>query len=258
LFAVALIELATSAEEEASVLARELGVNAYDLRLHLSGMLPAVIMTTPDADAADVVLRAVRQRGHGAVACDLRRLVPSTSMVSVRHFALDDAGMRADVGPGEVLPYGVIQAFVHAAHPELHRMLGYEHVYVSPRQGVVRRETMTSEHDASQSLYIFRADSETPWIMREREAHYAALGPGCGPVQHQNFLAAIRILRARAPNAYFDDRLAVHPRSPEHFTLSLGRPDGGALPWADHGADLAAYLLALWAASKAAGDPYRS
>jgi hypothetical protein len=258
LFAVAIIELATSAEAEASVLAQELRANAYDLRLRLSGILPAVVVMTPDTNEAEAVLRAVRLRGHSAVACDLKCLVPSTSMVSVHHFALDDAGMRADVGAGDVLPYGAIQALVHAAHPELHRMLGYEHVYVSPRQGAVRRETMTSEHDASQSLYIFRADGETPWIMREREAHYSALGHACGPVQHQNFLAAIRALRARAPNAYFDDRLALHPRSPEHFTLSLGRPDGGALPWADHGADLAAHLLALWAACKAAGDPYRS
>jgi hypothetical protein len=257
-FAVAITELATSVEEEASVLAAEVGVSAYDLRLRLTGILPAVVMMTSDSEEAGTVLRAIRSRGHGAVSCDLRSVIPSTSMVSVRHFILDEVGLHAGRGSGEVLPYGRIQALVHAAHPELHQVIGHELVYVGPREGVRRRETITNEHDAPQSLYVFRVDGETPWIVREREAHYGSLGAAEGPVQHQNFLGAIRALRARVPQAYFDDRFAVHPRSPEHFTRSFGRPDAGALSWADHGADLGAHLLALWFAYKAAGSPYRS
>jgi hypothetical protein len=125
---------------------------------------------------------------------------------------------------------------------------------VNPRRGVRRIETLTNEHDFPQSLYIFRGDGETPWILHEREAHYAPIGAGEGPVQHVNFLGAIRALRARAPHAYFDDRLVLHLRSPEHFTRSFGRPDGGTSPWADHGADLGAQLLALWFASKAVAE----
>jgi hypothetical protein len=257
MFAVAIIELATSVEEEASVLAGEVRSSAYDLRMRLAGLLPAIVLLTSDASEANAVLRGIRLRGHGVVGCDLNRLIPSTSMVPMHHFVLDDAGMRADRESRDVLPYKSIQSLLHAAHPELHQVIGHEMVYAGPRQGMKRQETITSEHDAPQSLYVFRNDGETPWILREREAHYDALGALAGPVQHQNFLAAIHVLRARAPHAHFDDRLAVHPRSPEHFTRSFGRPDGEATPWADHGADLAAHLLATWFALEAP-SAYRS
>ncbi|MDP9002927.1 MAG: hypothetical protein M3O46_22785 [Myxococcota bacterium] len=257
MFAVAIIELATSAEEEASVLASIVHASAYDLRVRLAGLMPAVVLTTPERDEAAAVLHGVRQRGHGAVGCDLRALIPSTAMVPMRHFVLEDGGMRSDRESAEVLPYSRIHALLHAAHPELHRVIGHEMVFVSPRRGVARMETITNEHAAPQSLYIFRNDEETPWIMREHEARYDAVGTVAGPVQHQNFLAAIHALRARAPHAHFDDRLALHPRSPAHFTRGFGPHDIEASPWADHGADLAAHLLALWFALKAPG-PYRS
>jgi hypothetical protein len=152
--------------------------------------------------------------------------------------------------------YRSIQSLVHAAHPELHQVIGHEMVFRG-RGGMARIETLTNEHDAQQSLYIFRNDVGLPWILREQDAHYSALGPALGFVQRQNFLVAIGMLRARAPRAHFDDRLAVHPRSPQHFERSFGRPDGGASPWADHGADLAAQLLALWF-SHGSSSPYRS
>jgi hypothetical protein len=259
MFAVALVELATSPEEAATFLAHEVGLSPYDLRLRFAGGLPAVVLLTPHAAAAESALRAMRARGHGAVVCDLKNVVPSTSMVAMRHFAFDDEAMCADRGSPEVLPYRNIQLFVHAAHPEVHQVIDHELVYVSPREGVRRREKVTSEHENSQSLYIFRNDGEKPWILRQHDAQYAALGEAFGPVQQLNFIATIGALRARAPHAHFDDRLVLRPRSPEHFGRSFGHPADRreGLPWADHGADLAAHLLATWFGSKGA-DPYRS
>ena len=265
MFVVAIAELAPSGEleeEEISALARELGVGAYDVRLRLAAGLPAVVFTSAEEGAAHAVLEAIRRRGHGALACDLRDVVAGPSMVPVRHFALDGESIRADRASPEVLRYANVLALVHVANRELHYVIGHERVFVGPREGVVRRETLTAEHDAPHSLYIFPADAGTPWLLREREAHYGALGAAAGPVQHLNFLRTIGVLRARAPQACFDDRLAGHQRSPEHITRSFGRPGGGEGPWADHGADLAAHLLARWFATKTlssgVGGPYRS
>jgi hypothetical protein len=265
MFVVAIAELASSGEageEDVSALARDLGMGAYDVRLRLAGGLPAVILTMADEAAAHAALEAVRRRGHGALVCDLRDVVQGPSMVPVRHFVLDDGSIRADRASPDVLRYASILALVHVANRELHYVIGHERVFVGPREGVMRRETLTAEHDAPHSLYIFPADGGTPWLLREREAHYAALGAAAGPVQHLNFLATIGALRARAPRACFDARLAGHQRSPGHITRSFGRPDGGAGPWADHDADLAAHLLARWFAQKTlssgADGPYRS
>jgi hypothetical protein len=259
---VAVAELASSDEEEISALAHDLGLAAYDVRLRFAGGLPAVVFTTGDEAAAHAVLEAVRRRGHGALLCDLRDVVAGPAMVPVRHFVLDDESIRADRASPDVLRYASIVALVHVAHRELHYVIGHERVFVGPREGVMRRETLTAEHDAPHRLYIFPADGGAPWLLREREAHYGALGAAAGPVQHLNFLATINALRARAPRACFDDRLAGRQRSPGHFTRSFGRPDGAAGPWADHDADLAAHLLARWFASRAlpnGGDgPYRS
>ncbi len=257
MFAVAIVELGTPAGDEAEALAASVRLAVYDLRLRLAGPLPAIVLVTPRRDEALAVLRGLRQRGHGAVGCDLRNVVPGTAMIGIRHFVLEAAGLRADVDSSDVLPYARMQTLVHATHPEIHQVITHEQVYVGPREGTARRETITSQHDATQSLTLYRDDGATPWILREREGHYGALGPALGPVRHRNFLAVIAALRARAPHLHFDNRLALHPRSPQHFSRSFGQPDGGATAWADHGADLYAYLLALWFAGRP-GGPYRS
>jgi hypothetical protein len=178
-------------------------------------------------------------------------------MIAVRRFVFGQNALRADRAEPDEMPYGRIRALVHVVHDELRNVIGHEMVYVGPREGVARREIVTGEHDSSHSLYIFPSEGPTPWILRERDAHYGALGSAMGPVRHMNFMATIAAIRARAPSAHFDDRLAEHPRSPTHYTRSYGRPEGESSPWADHGADLNAHLLAAWL-SRAVGGPYRS
>ena len=126
--------------------------------------------------AAAAAWQVVRSRGHGALLVDLRDVVPGTSMLPVRRFVLEGEGLRADQNAPEVLPYRRMQVLVHVAHSEVRQIIGHEMVYVGPREGVQRRETVTQEHDAHESLYIFRNDGGQPWIVRERDAHYAALG----------------------------------------------------------------------------------
>jgi len=227
------------------------------VRMRLAAGLPAVLMTTADGDAAHAAARAIAARGHGALVCDTRDVVPGPSMIPVRHFVLGEDALRAERAEPDELPYRRMRVLVHVAHREIRHVIGHEMVYVGPREGVARREVVSDEHDSPHSLYIFPSDGTTPWIVREREAHYAALGAAVGPSRHMNFLAAIAAIRARAPAAHFDDRLAAHPRSPAHYTRSYGRPEGESSPWADHGADLAAHLLATWLSQKSS-DPYRS
>ncbi len=197
MFVVALAEMGPSEESELSAIAGEVHLTAYDLRIRVAAGLPAVVLSTADRDEASRVLQWMRDRGHGALVCDVRSVIPGTAMVPVRHFALEDDGLRADRASPDVLPYRQMRVLVHVAHTEQLRVVGHELVYVSPRQGVRRQETVTQEHDSTQSLYIFRGDGERPFILRERDAHYGALGAAAGPVQHLNFLATIAALRRR-------------------------------------------------------------
>jgi hypothetical protein len=257
MFVVAIAELGSSSEDDAGAVAREVGANAYDVRMRLAAGLPAVVMTTADEEAAWTAARSIGGLGHGALVCDTRNVVPGPSMVAVRHFVFGEDALRADRAEPDEMPYRQIRVLVHVAHDELRNVVGHEMVYVGPREGVARREVVTGEHDSPHSLYVFASEGRTPWILREREAHYVGLGKAMGPVRHLNFLATIAAIRARAPSAHFDARLAEHPRSPTHYTRSYGRPEGESSPWADHGADLNAHLLAAWL-SRPSGGPYRS
>ncbi|HEY4015942.1 MAG TPA: hypothetical protein VGM06_21545 [Polyangiaceae bacterium] len=257
MFVVAIAELVSPTEDDMTAIAAAIGASTYDVRMRLAAGVPAVLMTTSDEAAARATAQAIGARGHGAIVCDSRDVVPGPAMVPVRHFVLGEDALRADRAQPDELPYRQMRVLVHVAHRELRHVIGHEMVYVGPREGMARREVITDEHDSPHSLYIFPSDGTTPWILREREAHYTALGAAAGPARHMNFLATIAALRARAPIAHFDDRFATHPRSPSHYTRSYGHPEGESSPWADHDADLAAHLLARWL-SRTSSDPYRS
>ncbi len=250
--AVAVAQLGSTPAEEAEALAPEVGASSYDLRLKLAGLLPAVVLRTPDHEQAISVLLGLRRRGHGAVACDLSAVVPSTAMVAVRRFAFEPDALRADEASEERLPYADMHALIHAVHVTEHDLLEV-HRETSVRGSVSLRETMRREEAPLHALYIFPGDGGTPWILHESEARYAGLPGPRLPTQHQSFLATIRALRERAPGAPFDERLAEHPRPPSHFTHAFRRADTPETRWDDHGADLVAHLLALWFAQRQGG-----
>src|SRR6185436_10303810 len=89
--------------------------------------------------------------------------------------------------------------------------------------------TRTTEH--TQALYVFPRSGAPAWILRERGANYAGLGPELRPSSMENFLTVIRLLRQRAPGAAYDER------------LMSGRPIRGVAEGAA-AADLLAHLLA--------------
>ena len=122
-----------------------------------------------------------------------------------------------------------------------------------------RQETVTvQEHDSTQSLCTSspRGDGERPFILRgtRRSLRRARRRRGTRPTpefpRHNRRLARARTdgLLRRSPRR----RRPCAP--PPHFARSYGRPEGGSSPWADHGADLAAHLLAEWVSQKDA-DP---
>src|SRR3954469_8017780 len=101
---VALLGFAAKAtlDGEAPLLARDLGVSAYDARLLLAPGFPAIVMSAADGDRdrAMVVGVALRERGHDVVAVDASAIAPSSSMPVLRDFRLDPGAIVA-LGPKE-------------------------------------------------------------------------------------------------------------------------------------------------------------
>jgi hypothetical protein len=94
------------------------------------------------------------------------------------------------------------------------------------------REVTTRTDTREQVLYLFRRSGAAPWILRERSARYACLGNDLRPTSLENFATTIRLLRACAPLAIFDERLMAN------------RPIRGVADGVE-ATDLLAHLLAI-------------
>jgi hypothetical protein len=68
---IAVVGLARSVEEEAPVLATDLGLTAYEVGVMLRAPPPVIVARTEDRNRTLALLAKLRSRGHDAVACDL-------------------------------------------------------------------------------------------------------------------------------------------------------------------------------------------
>jgi hypothetical protein len=233
-FIVAITHLATAIELEAKALAAELGTVPYEERMKLIGGMPSLVLATPNAAAAHACLARLRGRGHAAVLISSDDVVRADAMLQMKRFAFDDA---AAAGPyrgqfsgliandTERLPWGEITALVHATH----RSVGHAaHVLTEKKFDAMRavisggllmskkvqRSVTTQAPEHEDVLYIFGRARSTPWILRERHAHYGGLGAAVTLSSHENFHLSVEAIRERAPRALYDERLVARRSTP--------------------------------------------
>jgi hypothetical protein len=260
-YVVAVTQLATSPEAEAPALASDIEVTEYEARLLLLAGLPVIVRSTPDEAAALELLHRLRARGHGAVAFDASRVVPSSAMPSLRRFRLESCAIALDDRPDERLPYDdviALVAAVHRRHRE-HSTQRPDPVLTAVRSVVSRwsvlARTVTHEaermEDREPVLYIFRRSGAVPWILREHATSWAGLGRPIERTEGENFLMTVGALRERAPLAVYDDRL-VHQRMPHESTVFAG--EATVRTSSESNVDLLAHVLAMWLTRDAPPD----
>ena len=255
---VAIADVHGNLAQEAAPLAAILGVAAYDVKLWLSAALPRVVFQSELREEADVVLGAIRARGHGALACDASAIVTS-DVVNVKRISIDTMRIGANDGAGDRLPYDSIGALIHVAtRSDVERVTReseppYEGIHSGrpPQTGV--RDRTSHEHILEHALFVFPVDGLTPWVILERGTKYLGLGPAMRPTAHENFHATIDLLRERAPNASYDDRFVGSSRTPNKVVRVRG--SGAPEVPAEHG-DPSVHLLALWL-MRGNENPYR-
>lgn len=212
---VAITQLSSTVEREAAALAVDLGGIAYEHRQKLAVGLPAVILTTPDAQRAQTLVGKLRARGHIAIACRTADIVASSAMISLRRFRIEPDAL---VAGEQRLPWRDIATLVRATH----RRRTETTTVVKDKQlalgraivtgGLVMRKTTTREvatrtDETDPVLYVFRSDGATPWLLCEQGTHFEALGAQLTPISARNFQLTVELLRNRAPTAKFHDTL---------------------------------------------------
>lgn len=248
MYLVAVAELAADVEQEGPQLAKDLGISPYEARLLLAGERPKVVLRTPDEGRARALLSKLRERRHGAIACDARAIVATEAMVKLGAFALGDDALRA--GGGEELPYADLLAIFRAIRPELttstktvaQTKLALGRAMLTG--GLVATKRTTHEvtkrvEEREQLVYLVRTSGAKPWVVRGKTTSFEGLGDTMAPSLAENFMRLVAELRRRAPDAAYDERLlrfhATNDASPERLDervhlLALAFARGGKGP----------------------------
>lgn len=260
---VALMSLASSVEDEAPRLAADLGSTAYETALLLRSPSPVPVLRTADRARALDLLAKLRARGHDAVACDASAVVSADAMMPVRSFRFDDDALLVTAANASVsIPWTDLRAVVRAIHrtssqqveKSAEKKLSLGRAAMSG--GVMMTKTVTKTakltvEEREQVLYVFR-DNGSPLLAALSRTRYDGLGAELRPSQIENWNTLIRAVRARAPQALYDERLLA-PRP------GLDRPTvgsaGAVSASSSDGIDLLAHLIAL--AGTRAQRPYR-
>jgi hypothetical protein len=215
---VAIGELRGPIEAAIGPLAAELGTTPYELRLVLNAGFPAVVLATAEETFARAALAAISRYGHVPVACNRHDVVPSARMTSLRDFRLAEDGLVPRAGSSDRLGYNDIAVLLRATHRttaesvEQVKERKLRPVMAIATGGLVMsktttREVVTRTEDREQVLYVFRRSGASPWLLRERSAHYGGLGAALRPTSRENFSSTVTRLRESAPGAAYDERL---------------------------------------------------
>jgi hypothetical protein len=264
MWVVAVTELAAPLDVEASALASDLGVVAYEARMRLGGGLPAIVLTTPDVAKARELAAKLRNRRHGAVAIDDELVIPRDQMVSMRRFRVEGTEIVGGERGDDRLPFDDVFALLRASHRvhtetrvetkekkvSVGRAMVTAGLSMTKKVGV---ETIKHATDREQVLYLFRR-SGRPWLLREKGAYYQGLGERMGISQHENFARAVQMFREWMPSATYDDRLLHVKRVPERTLRAAAKSDAASN--AD-GMDLLAHIQATWVYERSQSMPYR-
>lgn len=263
---VALTALRSSVEDEAPRLAADLGSTPYETALLLRSPPPVPLLRTEDRSRALALLGKLRERGHEAVACEAGAVVAADAMTHVRAFRLEPEGLVVTPLVPTAEPVRAAWADLVAFVRAMHRTRS-EHVEKNAERkfslgraamsgGVLMTKTVTSttkhtSEEREQVLYVFRRGA-APLLFTQSRMRYDGLGVDLRASQIENFAVLIRLLRERASDAVYDERLLA-PR-PGLDRVRPGATAGSISASSSDGIDLLAHLIAL-AGSRS--QPYR-
>lgn len=228
---VAVVRPAPNAEEAARAVAAATGLTLAEARMRLSPEPPALLARLEDGRAAALVA-ALRGAGLGAVAVDVR-CPTDRDRVLARGFAVDDAGLTLTPRAGEpvVLGWAEVTAILRgmrASRSEVERTETSKRLSVGTAiaTGGLKltrtstRQVRAAEETTEQVILVYARGGRAA-TLAEGQLEFSCLGAGMQPSSAGNMAELARRLRARAPGAFYDERLLRLGRRPLPF-LSAG------------------------------------
>lgn len=221
MFVVAIARLETSIEQEARALAAGFGTTIFDERQKLLGGMPAIVLITPDESRATALLAELTARGHGALSCDMSKVVATSEMFSLRRFRFDDHALIAYTALADELSWQDVAVLLRATHrQDRHVRVESKTLRVGGLFPAKLTKGVAVRTDKFEPvLYLFRRSERVPWILQQDRAQYSGLGDAVALNAPANFTRAVEQIVARCPHARFDDRLLARKGSPDEMDL---------------------------------------
>jgi hypothetical protein len=209
--------------------ARVLGITLAEANMWLSAEAPALLTSLPDDDA-ERLAQALRAEKLAALTCPLP--VPSEGRLTARTLSLEPDAVTFEDRQGAQLriPYRELtailrgQQMVRTENATTQKVKQFSVTRAVITQGLSFSKTTerTVRSQAEEVTHFVRVYSASgAWAaVEDNQMAFACLGPELQSTKLGNINKVVQLLRARAPQAVFDDRLLRLGRRPLPFTLA--------------------------------------
>jgi hypothetical protein len=197
------------------------GLVPADLSRRLVGTLPRVLLPTVPTEQADSIAEELEKLGFVAFGCDATAAPSDNDRVLVRGLDFGPDGLLALDGKGQphacpgsaiaVFQRGVRVTVDHETIKSTERRLDMGKALLTGGLALTSKvEKTTSKRQESREtmLLVQRLDGEPDLIVYERRLDYRFLGSEKQPASATNLELTLQRLRALAPHAPLDDRVA--------------------------------------------------
>jgi len=227
---VALLRRPEDPAAAAQVLIEAAGVTPAEAKMRLAPEPPALLARLPEGSAQSVV-EALRAAGLLALALD--EAVPRDPERTVgRSLAFGPGALTVTPRAGPPLEMGWDQVTVILRAASAVRTttdVTTTSSKFSPAMAIasgglklkakVEETTRTTQSDSEQAIYLYGAGGEAA-VLRERALDFSCLGKALQPVRLANLTTLVRMLRERARQAAYDERLIRLGTRPLPFVLA--------------------------------------
>ncbi len=224
---IALVKAPKDPEAAAQVLARESGTTLAEARMRLAPEPPALLARLVP-EATDAIADRLRAGGLQALAISTQPAPGRTRVKSV-DFQPNLVRFLPRAGEALEIPFGDIAAILRGISAvttesetiEKQKKLNWGATLAGlPMQKTVTRTVRSETEDIENAIYVYAADGRCA-VLRELSMELAWLGKALQPSRTANMMLIARMLRERAPGAFYDERLVRLGRRPVPF-LALG------------------------------------
>jgi hypothetical protein len=207
--------------ERSARAAKVADLSVADVRHRLQGTLPRVLLNDADGDRLGAIGDRLDELGFATVVCDPRVAPTDADRIIARGFRFQpDRFIALDSGRGEhECPFGAVEAIQRGTRvtTQSTKEKTVEHKFDVGRavlsSGLILtrkevKETVRKTETTEPFALVQRNDGEPDIMLYERRIDYRALGSDMQPSSRANLEAVVRKLRAAAPAAAYDDRVA--------------------------------------------------